>query len=378
MPWGLYVHIPFCPYKCDYCDFVAVTAGPRLAPWMRGYAAMLEAEADFWRGVLDPAPPISVFYGGGTPTLLADLAGLHRRLARRFGLPPGAEVTVECNPGTVGDAELAALRAAGVNRLSIGLQAAQDGLLEGLGRQHTWTQFAAAFGAARAAGFANIAVDVMCGLPGQTLEDALQTIDRVLALGPEHLSAYSLQVEEGTVLERRAARSPGILPPDDLVVAQLAGIRAALLAAGFEHYEISNFARPERRCRHNLLYWRNDDYLGLGIGAHAHWRGRRWENTRRLAVYRDALRAGDGGWVHGSEEPDAARERGDAAFLELRLLEGIDLEGYRTRHGVSLEEAFPGVPERLVADGLCALEGGRLRLRPDALPVANRAFVAFV
>lgn len=379
-PWGLYVHVPFCPYKCDYCDFVAVATGERGHHWLAAYPDLLRAEAAFWRRRLDPGPPMTAFYGGGTPTMLpaAELAHLHRDLAACLGVPDAAEVTVECNPGTINADGLRVLRRAGVNRLSLGLQTARDALLAAHGRRHTWRQFQEAFAAARAAGFTNLAVDLMCGLPGQTLEDVTSTLAAVLALGPTHISLYALQVEAGTVLARRVARQPALLPPEELVVDQLARARAVLVAAGFEHYEISNFARPGYRCRHNLLYWRNRDYLGLGIGAHTHWRGRRWANTPKLALWRDGLGRADESWVVGRQTPDAARERGDAAFLELRLLDGIDLAAFSARFGLALGEAFPGVPEGLVADGLCALEDGHLRLRPSALAVANRAFMAFV
>lgn len=378
--WGLYIHIPFCPYKCDYCDFVAVAGGPRVSRWRSAYPDLVRAEAAFWQQRLRPEPPVSAFYGGGTPTMLppAELARLHRDLAATFALPVDAEVTVECNPGTVDADGLRLLRQAGINRLSLGLQSARDALLAAHGRHHTWQQFRDAFVAARAAGFANVAVDLMCGLPGQTLEDVQGTVQAVLALGPTHLSIYGLQVEEGTVLARRVARQPALVPPDELVVAELTEVREMLTQVGFEHYEVSNFALPGRRCRHNLLYWRNYDYLGLGIGAHSHWQGRRWANTARLAVYRDAVGGGREGWVGEREDPDPVRERGDAAFLELRLLEGIDLERYATRFGLALGDAFPGVPEKLVADGLCELRAGRLRLRAEALPIANRAFMAFV
>ena len=380
-PWGLYVHIPFCTYKCDYCDFVAVGAGPRVARWHEPYAADLGREARHWAARLRPAaPPATVFYGGGTPTLLPApaLAALHAALAAAFGFGAEAEVTVECNPGTVDAAGLRTLRAAGVNRLSIGLQAAQDRLLRALGRGHTCAQFEEAWAAARAAGFDNLSVDLMYGLPGQSGEDVEATLATVLALRPEHVSAYALQVEEGTPFFERARRGQLPLPDDGAVADQFSAVRRGLAAAGLQHYEISNFARPGRRCRHNLFYWENAAWLGLGVGAHSHWAGARWANTSRLAVYRDALRAGAEGWVVGREPPDAERARSEDAFLGLRLLDGLDLGAYARRHGIPLGAAFPGAVERLVATGLCEVAAGRLRLRPEAVAVGNLAFEAFV
>lgn len=383
--WGLYVHVPFCPYKCAYCDFVAVGAGPRVARWHEPYVADLAREARHWAASLAPRPPVTVFYGGGTPTMLGAerLSACHAELIRCLRIAPGTEVTVEANPGTVDAQGLRRLRAAGVNRLSIGLQTAEDRLLRALGRGHTYGDFLEAWSAARAAGFDNLSVDVMYGLPGQTTADVERTVAGVLEMGPEHVSAYGLQIEDGTpfAVRERQGRLP--LPDDDEVCAQFAAVRAALAAAGYEHYEISNFARPGRRCRHNLLYWQNADYLGLGVGAHSHWAGARWSNTTRLAAYRDGVRdaaegAVDPPWVQGREFPDAARDRSEGAFLGLRLLEGIDLGAYAARYGRPLSAAFPGVVERLVGDGLCEVSGGHLRLRPDAVGIGNRAFVAFV
>ncbi len=396
-PWGLYVHVPFCPYKCAYCDFVAVGGGARVSRWQQTYVAALRREAAYWLTRLQPPqPPISVFYGGGTPTQLGAecLAALHAHLAGLWGVPAEAEVTVECNPGTVEARGLARLRAVGVNRLSIGLQSPEDALLARVGRRHTYAQFLEAMAAARTAGFDNVNVDLMLALPGQELAGFAAGLARVLELAPEHVSVYALQLEEGTALAAAVQRGAEQLPGEDADAAMYAAARAALAAAGYEQYEVSNFARPGFRCRHNLLYWENADYLGLGIGAHAHWQGRRWANTARLAPY-CALPAGGAGsghavataadgwpvppWVVQVEPPDAARARSEGAFLGLRLLEGIDEATYARRYGVPLRAAFPGVVEDLLRRGLLQeAPGGRLRLAPQAVPVANRVFAAFV
>ncbi len=380
LPWGLYVHIPFCPYKCDYCDFVAVGGGRRVALWHGPYVAAVRAEGEYWVGRLRPEPPVSAFYGGGTPTVLPadDLASLHRALAARFRLPPEGEVTIECNPGTVRHAGLAVLRRAGINRLSIGLQAVQDRLLTALGRRHTFAAFREAFTAAREAGFGNLNVDLMYGLPQQSCADFEESVCRVLELRPEHLSVYALQIEEGTPFHLRASHGTLALPSDEVAAEQFDCACRLCAQAGLEHYEISNFAAPDRRCRHNLLYWENADYLGLGIGAHSHWRLQRWANTVRLAAYRDGIAAGAGTWIAEHQPADAARERSETAFLGLRLLEGVDLRAYAARHGQTLDAAFPGIPARLVEQGLCRRTDDRLALRPDAVLVGNLAFSAFV
>lgn len=405
-PWGLYVHVPFCPYKCHYCDFVAVGGGARVARWHVPYVDAIMREADHWERTLHPGCPHSVFYGGGTPTVLAAdrLARLHASLVARFQVPATAEVSVECNPGTVTRTDLETLRRAGVNRLSMGLQAVQDDMLARLNRHHTFTEFLTAYRNARDAGFDNISVDLMYGLPGQTLRSWEEGLERVIDLGPEHVSAYSLQVEEGTLLHARAAAGSVSFPGEDLEALMYAACRARLAGAGYAQYEISNFARSGRRCRHNLLYWRNADYLGLGVGAHSHWRGWRWGNTNRLAVYCTAVAVcplpgaehaecgavgaehppafpgcGRPAWVHVVEAADARRERGEAAFLGLRLMAGIEESAYARRYGIALRQAFPGVVERLLAGGLLATTAnGWLRLTADAVPVANRVFAEFV
>ena len=389
--WGLYVHIPFCPYKCAYCDFVAVADGPRVRRWHAPYVEAVLREAAWWAESLAPPPPVSVYYGGGTPTLLGAeaLAQLHRGLVARLGVPPEAEVTCEANPETVDPPTLRALRAAGFNRLSLGWQAMQPRLLAALGRRHGPAEAVAAVRAAREAGFPQVNVDLMYGLPGQTLEDFRASLEAALALGPEHVSVYGLQVEAGTPFASQAAQGLLELPGEEAEAAMFACARELLQASGYEHYEISNFALPGCRCRHNLLYWTLGDYLGLGIAAHSHWRGRRWANTRRLARYRAALDLPPGPWPWGPGEPlppwveedlapDAARQRSEAAFLGLRLLEGVDLAAFRQRWGVDLDAAFPRAVARLRARGLAEVVGGRLRLTPEALLVANLAFAEFV
>jgi oxygen-independent coproporphyrinogen-3 oxidase len=352
--WGLYVHIPFCPYKCDYCDFVAVTAGPRTRRWIPRYMSALVRELEIarWDGQAATA-----FYGGGTPTVVP-LAELHARL--RGWIAPDAEVTAEANPGTVAWDSLRAMRRAGINRLSLGLQASQDRLLQGVHRLHTWQDFLASYRAARRAGFDNINVDVMYGLPGQTLADWQQTLDRVCDLGPEHVSAYALQVEAGTVLHAR--RPP--LPDDDLQAEMYAAARRSLAGAGYEHYEISNWCAPGKACAHNLLYWRNGRWLGLGIGAASQDERRRWTNAGRLAAYCEAVEAGRPAPVRDEEARDPAS---DVLVLGLRLREGVPADA------VALDRFGAAIAAHLDRRWL-EWRQGRLRLTDAGLLVANRVW----
>lgn len=379
VPWGLYVHIPFCPYKCAYCDFVAVRAGSRVTAWFAPYLQALRGEAQYWRARTSAAPA-TVFYGGGTPTALpvSDLVALHEYLVQLWDLPMDAEVTVECNPGTVGAADLRLLRSSGVNRLSIGLQAWQDPLLEGVGRHHSRQDFLSAFGAARDAGFSAIGVDLMYGLPGQSLSDVCESVRAVCDLHPEHISLYGLQVEGGTPLDAWLRRGQITLPGEDVEVSMYGTARQMLLEAGYEHYEISNFALPGHQCSHNRLYWENASYLGLGIGAASHWDGERWKNTSRLSLYCRAIQDRNEDWVVEREAPDEERARAEGAFLGLRLLEGIDLAAYRARYGVELDARCSAAVERFIGQGLLERAQGRLRLTEAGLLLSNRVFAAFV
>ncbi len=353
-PWGLYVHIPFCPYRCDYCDFVALPAGPLTRRWIPRYLAALvrEAEQARWQGLAATA-----FYGGGTPTLVP-LAELHGQLARFVA--PDAEVTAEANPGTVTAESLRDMRRAGINRLSLGLQAAQDHLLQAVHRLHTWDDFLAAYRVAREAGFDRVNVDLMYGLPGQTLHDWRESLDRVCELAPEHISAYGLQVEPGTVLYSR--RPP--LPDDDAQAEMYDVARERLAGAGYEHYEISNWCRPGMASRHNLLYWRNRQWLGLGVGAASQDARRRWTNAAPLAAYCEALEAGRPAPIRDEEQRDRAS---DVLVLGLRLSEGVaeaDVDLSRFGHAIDVH----------IERGWLQWGGGRLRLTAAGVPVANRVW----
>lgn len=380
---GLYVHVPFCPRRCRYCDFNAYVYREERAA---GFITALETEAALAARLYDMegCAFASWYLGGGTPTVLSrqELAAVTRALRKCFRLAPGGEFTVEANPETLDGDKLAALAAEGCNRLSLGLQVLDDRLLAYLGRGHTAADALGAFRAARHAGFANIGVDLIFGLPGQSLRQWEETLRQVLALEPEHVSTYSLQVEEGTVFGRwaregrlEAAGRP--LPGDDAAADMYLTARELLVSAGYEHYEISNFARPGFRSRHNQIYWRNGEYLGLGPGAHSHLRRRRFRNTGRLDLYREAVQAGRLP-VEEEEMLDTAREMSDTLILGLRLLEGVSLADFRRRFGQPLRAVYGAEVAALRDLGLVELAAGRLRLTTRGLPVANEVFCRFV
>jgi oxygen-independent coproporphyrinogen-3 oxidase len=310
---GLYVHLPFCHVKCKFCAFAAFPG--RLGDVPR-YLKALSAELR----ALPASTLDTVYFGGGTPTVLepGDWRELFDVLRSRFSFS-APEISVECNPESTSPEKLEAFRTLGVNRLSFGLQAAQDRFLKDLGRLHDWGVFERAWSDARAAGFSNMNVDLMYGLPDQTLKDWEETLDRVLALGPEHLSAYALTVEEKTAFGHHAVETD-----DDLQADMYEVLADRLEGAGYGHYEISNFAKPGLECRHNMKYWRNEDCLGAGVSAAWYWGGARRKNTENLTDYMEAAEAGRSPAVEESRLPDSERV-GEDLMLGLRTREGSPL-----------------------------------------------------
>jgi len=371
-PFAFYLHVPFCSTRCGYCDFNTYTSdelGPGAS--RATYADQLVAEVRLARRVLGDrdAPVSSVFVGGGTPTLLppGDLGRVLAAVRDEFGLAPDAEVTTEANPDSVTAASLAALRADGFTRMSFGMQSSAPHVLAVLERTHTPGRAVEAVAEARSAGFEHVNLDLIYSTPGETEADFAASLDAATGSGADHVSAYSLIVEDGTRLAGRIRR--GELPDvdDDVAADRYLQADAALSAAGLEWYEVSNWARPGAECRHNLAYWRGDDWWGAGPGAHAHVGGVRWWNVRHPAAYAARLAAG--------ESPAQAREiltaedrRVEDVLLRVRLREGLPLE--------SLTAAGREVAARAVTDGLAegpAYDAGRLvltlpgRLLADAL-----------
>lgn len=345
---GIYIHIPFCRRKCLYCDFCSFT-GIDTATRSR-YVDALVRELRSYSAPLAPYTVNTIFIGGGTPSLLAaeETERVFDALRTCFDLAPDAEITSEVNPATADGEKLARWRAAGVNRLSIGVQSFSDTELRALGRLHTADEAEAFYRAARRAGFANIGLDLMYGIPGQTATSLAETLRRAVALSPEHISAYSLQVEEGTLFYDR--RETLALPGDDenadlydLVTRELAG-------AGYRHYEISNYAKPGYESRHNLRYWRMSPYIGVGVAAYSYFEGARYGHGRDLAAYL----ADD----FSRRPPTEPRGDGDTEeeyiMLALRLADGIDDEEFRRTFGVTFTERYGARMAPFAAEGLAA------------------------
>ncbi|MBN2086577.1 MAG: radical SAM family heme chaperone HemW [Anaerolineales bacterium] len=402
--YGLYFHFPFCLRRCRYCDFYSTERKlARIPAYVR--ALMREIE---WTGAAGGSPCAdSVFFGGGTPSLLepGQLGRVLDRIRKSFRLDPQAEITLEANPGTVDRARLAAFRAAGVNRLSLGIQSADDGELRMLGRIHTYAEAEQACRDARRAGFANISLDLIYGLPGQTEAAWTHTLERALALGPEHLSLYALTLERGTELARAVRRGALPAPEDDAAAEMYERAEEMLAAAGYRHYEISNWARdaspaagaesadlcvpgfPARACRHNLRYWLIRPYLGFGAGAHGCAAGKRYANIRSVEKFIDRIRTGTP--RRFPLTPAASRssahtredELREAMWLGLRLTEaGVSREAYRSRFGEDYCVRFRKEIDSSITDGLLewTRNGEALRLTPRGRLLGNRVFQLFV
>ena len=348
-PFGIYVHVPFCQTRCGYCDFNTYTAAELGNGASRdSYAGLATAEIRFARRVLGAAelPVETVFFGGGTPTLLppADLAGILRAIDGEFGLAPSAEVTVEANPETVAQRSLADLRAAGITRISLGMQSAVPHVLAVLDRVHQPGRPAACARWARAAGFEHVSLDLIYGTPGESDADWRESLTAALAAEPDHISAYALIVEEGTRLAARVRRGELPAPDDDAMADRYLAADDLLAAAGLHWYEISNWAaRPGAQCRHNLLYWASGNWWGIGPGAHSHVGGTRWWNVRHPSAYAARVSAGD--------SPAQAREilterdrQLERILLLTRLAEGCPV--------AELDPAGQTAARVAVADGL--------------------------
>ncbi len=380
MRLSLYLHIPFCVQKCHYCDFNSVAAAPFS---LEEYTGLLIREMALRAAKLDTQVTATTLYvGGGTPSLLApELVGRLVEVAvRHFHLTADAEVTLEANPGTVTAVTLGGYRSAGVNRLSLGVQSLDDRFLPLLGRVHTAAEARQAVALARRADFDNLGIDLIHSLPGQSLVQWRETLREAVALGPEHVSAYGLSIEEGTPFAASMARGELDLPDEEESVRMIEATRDILAVAGFEPYEIANFARPGRRSRHNQVYWRRGSYLGFGAGAHSFlasgW-GVRWHNPPELTAYRDTIVAGFPAELDRAALTEE-EARSEFMFLGLRLLEGVSDVAFRAAFGLGLAEAWPTEIDAQIAAGLLERDGDRLRLTRPGLLLANRVFAAFV
>ncbi len=380
---SLYLHIPFCSHRCSYCDFNTYTS---LGELKDAYAAALCAEIRQVAGAIR-RPVHTIFFGGGTPSLMSvtAMSAILDTIRSCFDLSPQAEITIEANPGTVDRAYLHGVRQAGVNRISYGVQSANRHELALLEREHTFEGVIEAVRLSREAGFDNLNLDLIYGLPGQTLADWQNSVQAILDLATEHISLYCLTIEPGTPMHRWLHNGQ-IEEPDPDAAADQYELASDLMAQqGYTQYEISNWARPGRECEHNLTYWRNNEYLGLGAGAHGHAIGYRYHVVKQPRVYIRRLhempeqRYPWSSAVAGITPLSRADQMGETMITQLRLLnEGLDAAAFQSRFGQTPQEAYPGVLEPLISNGLLHLNDARLYLTERGRFLSNQVFYHFV
>ena len=377
---GLYVHVPFCSAICNYCNF---NRGLFDADLKARYVDALVSEIRNQSATRNPQSAIpsadTIFFGGGTPSLLEpdEIARIIAACESSFDIAADREVTMEANPESVSEARLAAYRAAGVNRVSFGVQSFREDELIRLSRLHNASRARAAFAEARAAGFDNVSLDLMMWLPAQQVAQWLESIDAAIALGPEHLSLYMLEVYPNAPLKDDMARAKWSQAPDEDVSEMYLEAMGRLDRAGYGQYEISNVAKPGRRSRHNLKYWLDGEWLGFGCGAHSTRDGVRWKNVSSTQDYIDQIRRG------GPLAVDVRRltpdERlGDALFTGLRLVDGIDANAIQTRYGVDVWRRFGADLEPFVEAGCLRRDGSRLSLTRQGMLLAHEVMAVFV
>ena len=362
-PIGLYVHIPFCVRKCNYCDFCSfpVDSIPEKAEYLAALCREIESYRD--REIhID-----SIFFGGGTPSLLTpeEMEGVVLSIKKSFVLSSDIEFTVEANPKTLDEKKLLALVRLGVNRLSIGLQSIHENEQKILGRIHNYDDFAEMYTLARRCGIENVNVDLMYGIPEQTMDSFAKTLSSVAELSPEHISLYGLILEEGTPFyERQDGLS---LPSEDAECDMYYYAGEFLHKKGYSHYEISNYAKAGRECRHNLKYWRDEEYIGVGPSAYSYFEGKRFGNTRDLREYIDGNCA-----KYDSEEIiDKVDEAYEFVMLGLRLAEGFSLDEYKRKFGIDFEAGREEILEKFAKEGYLTKEDGRLSLTERGFYVSN-------
>ncbi len=362
-PIGIYIHIPFCVRKCRYCDFLS---GPAGAEVQGNYIERLLEEMTEYTELLKERNISTVFFGGGTPSILngKEIVRIMNNLRKLGDIAPAAEISIEANPGTVTEEKLLQWKEAGINRISFGLQSADNEELKRLGRIHSWEAFEENFHLARACGFENINVDLMSALPGQTVDTWQGTMEKVVKLSPEHISAYSLIIEEGTPFYEAYGEHPELLPTEEEEREMYYQTKTFLAEHGYERYEISNYAKPGYECRHNLSYWERVDYLGLGLGAASLLGNVRKSNQADLTKYLNGAFEGEREML---SEVNAMEEY---FFLGLRKMKGVNWLSYKDQY----EETV----EKLIKEGLLEKTGEEIRLTELGIDVSNYVLSEFL
>ena len=371
----LYLHMPFCVRKCAYCDFLSF---PTDQETQNLYTRRLREDIDAMGNKYGDIPVDPIFIGGGTPSVpdSALIVGIMEHVRKAFHVAEGAEISMEANPGTVTREKLTDYRRAGINRLSFGLQSANDRELKLLGRIHTWAEFLESFHLARECGFTNINIDLMSALPGQTRESWKDTLKRVTDLNPEHISAYSLIIEDGTPFGEKYGSEEGrkLLPDEDSEREMYHETKRFLQDCGYERYEISNYAKPGRACRHNIGYWTGLPYLGLGLGASSYMDGCRFAVNSDMKQYLEEKP----GMFTDVEKLTKKDMEEEFFYVGLRMTAGVSLPEFERRFGVSAKDVYPGLMETFVAEKAAVFQGDRFVLTDYGLDVSNYIMAQFL
>ncbi len=379
-PLELYLHIPFCVRKCDYCDFLSGTAGEMTR---HAYVEQLIREVACQGACCRGYQVTSVFLGGGTPSVLreTELQAIMEAVKRRFYLSPQAEVTIEVNPGTVTKEKLDICRMNGVNRVSIGLQSADNRDLKVLGRIHTYEDFLKTYQKVREAGFRNVNIDLMSALPGQTAASWKASLKKVVMLKPEHISAYSLMIEEGTPFYERYHGHPELLPSEAEDRRIYYETKAYLKRHGYERYEISNYAKQGCECRHNIGYWTGAEYLGLGLGASSYLCGFRFRNEEDLEAYLRIPMVGEkaGAGLHQEMMQLSDKEKMEEfMFLGMRMMRGVSGSEFLERFGVNMWNVYGEVLHKLQENHLIVVDNPYVRLSDFGIDISNYVLSEFL
>ena len=377
----LYLHIPFCVQKCAYCDFLSATAGDAAK---EEYVDALKQEIKRYRKMARSYRVSSVFVGGGTPSILScgQILEIFKTLRQVFAIQSDAEITIEANPGTVTKEKLAAWKQAGINRISFGLQSVKNEELKMLGRIHTYEEFRESYDLARQAGFENLNVDLISAIPGQSVQSWEETLRTVAELGPEHISAYSLIIEEGTKFYqwyREGKQSEGhpALPDEEVERTMYEQTQEILNEYGFHRYEISNYAKEGKECRHNLGYWNRTQYLGIGLGASSLIADTRYHLCTDLTSYIERIESGE----DLREEIEVLTKEEmmeEFMFLGLRKMQGVSRTRFEHCFGNPIEEVYGDALNKLTEEGLLEIEGDHIRLTKRGIDVSNSVFCEFL
>lgn len=368
---GLYIHIPFCKKKCSYCDFISFANKNNL---IKDYIKALKKEIQFNKNRAVDYIIDTIYIGGGTPSYIDEkyVVELLEEIKQNYNIDGAAEITIEVNPGTVNKEKLEAYKNAGINRLSIGLQETENSILKQIGRIHTFEKFLETFNIAREVGFNNINVDLMIGIPNQGIKNIKESLKRIIALKPEHISVYSLIVEEGTPIKKLIERGDFKLPPEEIERQEYWLVKKKLEEAGYKHYEISNFAKEDFQSKHNLNCWNQKEYLGFGVAAHSYFNLERYSNIESIEEYIKGAKY----IVHEKQTKDA--EMKEYMLLGLRKIDGVKISGFKNKFIENPIGIFKNELNELVEKKLIEIDLDNIRLTKKGIDLANIVWEKFV